>query len=70
MSTLFYLSPEQITRFKPYFPLSHGVPSCGDCGYPEGFQFRRGDAQLRSSPIATLKTPHEFESKVRLELTG
>lgn len=26
MSTLFYLSREQLARIKPYFPLSHGVP--------------------------------------------
>ena len=30
MSTLFYLSPEQIARIKPYFPLSHGVPRVDD----------------------------------------
>jgi transposase len=30
MSTLFYFSPEQIERIKPYFPLSHGVPRVDD----------------------------------------
>lgn len=30
MSTLFYLSPEQLERIKPYFPLSHGVPRVDD----------------------------------------
>ena len=30
MSTLFYLSTEQIARIKPYFPLSHGVPRVDD----------------------------------------
>ena len=30
MSTLFYLSPEQIARIKPYFSLSHGVPRVDD----------------------------------------
>lgn len=30
MSTLFYLSKEQLERIKPYFPLSHGVPRVDD----------------------------------------
>lgn len=30
MSTLFYLSREQLARIKPYFPLSHGVPRVDD----------------------------------------
>lgn len=30
MSTLFYLSREQLERIKPYFPLSHGVPRVDD----------------------------------------
>lgn len=30
MSTLLYLSPEQIARINPYFPLSHGVPRVDD----------------------------------------
>ena len=30
MSTLFYLSQDQLARIKPYFPLSHGVPRVDD----------------------------------------
>lgn len=30
MSTLFYLSREQLEHIKPYFPLSHGVPRVDD----------------------------------------
>jgi Transposase and inactivated derivatives len=30
MSTLFYLSSEQIRRINPYFPLPHGVPRVDD----------------------------------------
>ncbi len=30
MSTLFYLSTEQIARIKPSFPLSHRVPRVDD----------------------------------------
>ena len=30
MSTLFYLSKEQLERIKPYFPLSHGVHRVDD----------------------------------------
>jgi transposase len=30
MSTLFYLSSEQIARIEPYFPLPHGVPGVDD----------------------------------------
>ena len=30
MSDQFWLSKEQLTRIKPYFPLSHGVPRVDD----------------------------------------
>jgi transposase len=30
MSQLFYLSPEQIDRIRPFFPLSHGAPRVDD----------------------------------------
>ncbi len=30
MNDLFYLSPSQLARIKPYFPLSHGVPRVDD----------------------------------------
>ncbi len=30
MNDLFYLSPYQLARIKPYFPLSHGVPRVDD----------------------------------------
>ncbi len=30
MSDLFFLSEEQISRMKPYFPLSHGIPRVDD----------------------------------------
>ena len=30
MSELFFLSEDQISRMKPYFPLSHGIPRVDD----------------------------------------
>ncbi len=30
MSTLFWLSEEQLERMKPHFPLSHGIPRVDD----------------------------------------
>ncbi len=39
MSTLFYLSPEQMARIKPYFPLSHGVPRVDDTRVVSGIVY-------------------------------
>ncbi len=30
MSDLFWLTPSQVRRIEPYFPLSHGVPRVDD----------------------------------------
>ncbi len=50
MSTLFYLSPEQMARIKPYFPLSHGVPRVDDTrvvsGIKHGLQWKDAPREM------------------------
>ncbi len=60
MSTLFYLSPEQMARIKPCFPLSHGVPRVDDTRVVSGiiYVIRHGlqwkDAPREYGPYKTL----------------
>jgi putative transposase len=39
MSDLFWLSPEQLAKLKPYFPLAHGVPRVDDRRVVSGIIF-------------------------------
>lgn len=60
MSDLIWLSPAQIERIKPYFPLSHGVPRVDDRRVLSGiiFVIRNGlrwrDAPKEYGPHKTL----------------
>ncbi len=51
MNDLFYLSPSQLARIKPYFPLSHGVPRVDDLRVINGIihVLKRG-LQWRDTP--------------------
>ena len=44
MARLFYLSPEQLQKIRPYFPLSHGVSRVDDrkviSGIKHGLQWK------------------------------
>ena len=39
MSDLFWLSPEQLAKLEPYFPLAHGVPRVDDRRVVSGIIF-------------------------------
>lgn len=39
MSRLFYLSPEQLERIRPYFPLSHGIARVDDLKVISGIMY-------------------------------
>ncbi len=62
MSNLFWLSTEQLTHIKPFFPLSHGVPRVDDLRVVSGiiFVIRNGlrwrDAPADYGPHKTLYT--------------
>jgi transposase len=61
MSTLFYLSPGQITRIKPYFPLSHGVPRVDDRRIVSGiiYVIKHG-LQWKDAPREYGRTKHSI----------
>jgi transposase len=51
MSELLLLSPEQMRRIEPYFPLSHGVPRVDDCRVLSGILFViRNGLRWRDAP--------------------
>jgi putative transposase len=53
MSDLFWLSPAQIRRIEPYFPLSHGVPRVDDRRIVSGIIFViRNGLRWRDAPAA------------------
>ncbi len=53
MDDLFLLSPAQMRRIEPYFPLSHGVPRVDDCRVISGIVFViRNGLRWRDAPRA------------------
>ena len=60
MSSLFYLTPTQLSRIEPYFPLPHGVPRVDDGRIISGIihVLKRGlqwrDAPREYGPYKTL----------------
>jgi transposase len=53
MSDLFWLSPAQVRRIEPYFPLSHGVPRVDDRRIVSGIIFViRNGLRWRDAPAA------------------
>jgi transposase len=51
MSVLFLLSPAQMRRIRPYFPLSHGVPRVDDRRVISGIVFViKGGLRWRDAP--------------------
>ena len=58
MSDYFWLSEEQLSRIKPYFPLSHGVPRVDDRKVVSGIihVIRNG---LRWRDAAAVYGPHK-----------
>ena len=53
MSDLFWLSPSQMRRIEPYFPLSHGVPRVDDRKVISGIVFViRNGLRWRDAPKA------------------
>ena len=60
MSDLFWLSPEQLAKLEPYFPLAHGVPRVDDRRVVSGIIFviknglRWRDAPTKYGPHKTL----------------
>ena len=60
MSDLFWLSPAQMRRIAPYFPLSHGIARVDDCRVISGiiFVIRNGlrwrDAPAEYGPHKTI----------------
>ena len=51
MSDLFWLSPAQMRRIKPYFPLSHGIPRVDDRRVISGIIFViRNGLRWRDAP--------------------
>jgi transposase len=53
MSDLFWLTPRQMRRIEPYFPLSHGVPRVDDRRIVSGIIFViRNGLRWRDAPAA------------------
>jgi len=51
MDGLFWLSPRQLNRIKPYFPLSHGVPRVDDLRVISGIIYViRNGLQWKDAP--------------------
>jgi len=51
MSVPFLLSPAQMRRIRPHFPLSHGIPRVDDCRVLSGIIFvTKGDLRWRDAP--------------------
>lgn len=52
MSDLFWLTPEQLRRIKPYFPLSHGIPRVDDLRVVSGIiHVIRNGLRWRDAPV-------------------
>ncbi|MFV0645100.1 MAG: transposase, partial [Sphingomonadaceae bacterium] len=53
MDDLFWLTEAQMERFKPFFPLSHGVPRVDDRKVLSGIIFiNRNGLRWRDAPAA------------------
>ena len=53
MSDLLMLTPEQMRRIEPFFPLSHGIPRVDDRRVPSGILFViRNGLRWRDAPAA------------------
>ncbi len=58
MSDLFWLTPEQLRRIEPYFPLSHGIPRVDDLRVVSGIiRVIRNGLRWRDAPVDY--GPHE-----------
>ena len=52
MSDLFWLTPEQLRRIEPYFPLSHGIPRVDDLRVVSGIiHVIRNGLRWRDAPV-------------------